>query len=413
MFTPQARFDPSAPKPISVPYINTTASDVMGGTVIVANGKVQVVQGSGIRALASPNGPNIGSVAIGFGWFDFLCDASTFTTPYTAVYWNATGSPVDQAGAGIAALSGTGCLTTNAAGATFVGFTHPEQPGVAQTIGGVSQYPSPLALGEPARARAWLEEGPASWGSTFGQVLPGGSPQDTYVASATQNYPIGTIRETTSGRRFRYSKAGGSNITRALMQQSVVADSKFIDITQTGHAQVAGATSITTLCTTGSASAANAFAGGMLIVTTGTNLGDIYRIASSKLESTDTLMDLVLEEPLRNAIAATDKVTLIPNRNMSTVVAVATTLTAAPAGVPLIDVTAAYYYWAQTRGPAPLIVDTGDTLVVGGKAGVPATDAIAGTCGTATATGYAFPIYGTVLWIGTAAEPALINLELE
>ena len=124
-------------------------------------------------------------------------------------------------------------------------------------------------------------------------------------------------------------------------------------------------------------------------------------------------MDLVLAEPLRNAIAATDKVTLIPSRQMATVVAIATTLTGPAAGVPLVDVTAAYYYWAQTKGPAPIIVDTADTLVVGGKAGVPATDAIAGTCGTTTATAYAFPIYGTVLWIGTAAEPALINLELE
>ena len=253
----------------------------------------------------------------------------------------------------------------------------------------------------------------AVWGANYGAILAGGVAQDIFTASATQNYNIGTIHDTPDGRRFRYSKAGGVNITRALMQQAGVADSKFIDITQTGHAQAVGATSITTLCTTGSASAANAFAGGKMIVTTGTNLGDIYDIVSSTLESTDTLMDLVLAQPLRHIIAATDKVTLIPNRNMSTVVAIATTLTAAAAGVPLVDVTAAYYYWAQTRGPAPLIVDTGDTLVVGGKAGVPATDAIAGTCGTTTATAYAFPVYGTVLWIGTAAEPALINLELE
>lgn len=413
MFIPQARFDPSAPKPVTVPKINTTASDIPGGTVIVSTGKVEVVVGAGIRALGSNSGPNNGSVAIGFSWFDFLCDASTFTTPYTAVYWNASGSPVDQAGAGIAALAGTGCLTTNPSGATFVGFTHPEQPGVAYSIGGISQYPSPLAFNEPARARAWLNMGAATWGSTFGQLLPGMTPQDIFTTSSTQNYPIGTIRETTDGRRFRYSKAGASNITRALMQQAAVAESKFIDITQTGHAQTAGSTSITTLCTTGSAAAANYFAGGKLIVTTGTNAGDVYDIVSSALQATDTLMDLVLAQPLRNAIAATDKVTLIPNRNMGTVVVPTTTATGPAAGVPLVDVTAAYYYWAQTRGPAPLIVDTGDTLVVGGKAGIPATNAVAGACGVSTATGFAFPVYGTVLWIGAAGEPALINLELE
>jgi hypothetical protein len=145
MFIPQARFDPSAPKPIAVLYTNATAYDIPSGTVVVANGKVQVVLGSGIRKAGSNDGPNTGSVGIGFAWFDFLCDASSFATPFTAVYWNATGTPVDQAGSAITALSSTGCLTTNPSGATFVGFTHPEQP-------------APLILGDGARARAWLQE---------------------------------------------------------------------------------------------------------------------------------------------------------------------------------------------------------------------------------------------------------------
>jgi len=244
-------------------------------------------------------------------------------------------------------------------------------------------------------------------------IIVGGVAQDIFTASATQNYAIGAKRDLPDGRRFRYSANGAGAITRALMQQAAAPNTSFIDITQTGHAQVVGATAITVLCTTGSALAAGYFNGGKMIVTTGTNLGDIYDIVSSVLEATDTLLDLVLAQPLRHAIAATDKVTLIPNRNQATIVVPATTATGPAAGVPLVDVAASNYYWAQTKGPAPLIVDTGDTLVVGGKAGIPATDAIAGTCGTATATAYAFPVYGTVLWIGAAAEPALINLELE
>lgn len=246
-----------------------------------------------------------------------------------------------------------------------------------------------------------------------GGGLSTGGTLDVFAVSATPIAPLGTIRDLPDGRRFRYAQAGASNITRALMQQTAVADSKFLDITQTGHAQTAGAFSITVLCTTGSALPANYFAGGTLLVTTGTNVGDEYTIASSSLEATDTLLDLVLNEPLRNAIAATDKISILPNRWKSTVVVPVTTATAAAAGVPLVDVTAANYYWAQTKGNAPLIVDTGDTLVVGGKAGIPATNAVAGACGTATATAYAFPVYGTVRWIAAAAEPALIALELE
>lgn len=240
-----------------------------------------------------------------------------------------------------------------------------------------------------------------------------GVAQDVWTASATQNYPLGAEKVLPDGRKFRYAQAGASNITRALMQQTAVLDSKFLDITQTGHAQTAASTSITVLCTTGSALAANYFAGGKLIVTTGTNLGDTYNIKSSSLQATDTLLDLVLDEPLRNAIAATDKVSVVPNRWKKTVVVPTTTITSLPAGVPLIDVTAAFFYWAQVRGPAPLIVDTGDTVVVGSKVGIPATNAVAGTCGVATATAFAFPVYGTCQWIATAGEPAVVFLELE
>ena len=152
MFIPQARFDPAGPRPISVPYTNTTAADIMAGTVLVANGKVQVFINS-IRALNSNNGQNTGSLSIGHGWYDFLCDASTFTTPFTAVYWNATGTPVDQSGNAITALANTGCLTTTANGNTFVGFTQ-------------SETVSPTIPGDGARVRAWLSEGPNASGIT-------------------------------------------------------------------------------------------------------------------------------------------------------------------------------------------------------------------------------------------------------
>ncbi len=72
-------------------------------------------------------------------------------------------------------------------------------------------------------------------------LLPTGTSQDTFTASAAQNYPLGSTRELSDGRRFRYAKAGASAITRGLMQQSAALNTYFSDITQTGHAQVIGA----------------------------------------------------------------------------------------------------------------------------------------------------------------------------
>lgn len=256
-------------------------------------------------------------------------------------------------------------------------------------------------------------------------IPPFGAPQDfsgstnlngIYVAEATQRYVLGTKYETWDGRVFRYAKAGGTALVQAYMTQTAVKDSKFVEIAQTSHAQSVGSTEITVLCTTGSAAGENDFSGGWLVCNkvSPAVLGDIYGIISSKLQSTDTLLDLTLDCPWRNAMLATGEISLNYSQFFKTVVVPATTITAPPAGVPLCPVPIGYYYWSQVKGPAPIVVDTGDTLVIGAYAGIPGTNAVAGTCGTVDVAGAgAFPFYGRVMSIATAAEPALINLMLE
>jgi hypothetical protein len=199
------------------------------------------------------------------------------------------------------------------------------------------------------------------------------------------------------------------------MTQSAVQESKAFEIAQTGHAQVAGNREINILVTTGSAAGDNDFAGGYLVCNkvSPAVVGDIYTIAASKLDSTDTILHLLLDTPWRNAMLATGEVSLNYNRQFKTIVMPATTATAQPAGVPLCAVAANYYYWNQTKGPAPLIVDTGDTVVIGSYVGIPATNAVAGACGVATATAFAFPIYGRCMSVAAAGEPAIVDLCLE
>jgi predicted RecA/RadA family phage recombinase len=367
----------------TMPYTNATGTDIANGDIVNVNGVLGMAVGpidklkSGTLVILTTINVRKKYEAISQG---------------AAIYWDATGDPY-------LGTTGAGAATGTATGNLFMG-----RAIVAALIGDerVRVLMIPNANGMTAFTS-----------TTIGNVISGGIEQDVWTASATQNYALGTVRQFSDGRRFRYCQAGASGITRALMQQTAVADSKFLDITQTGHSQTAGSKSITVLCTTGSAVAANYFTGGHLLVTTGTNAGDIYPILTSTLEVTDTLLDLVLSEALRNNIAATDKIAVIPNRWKKTVVVPTTTATAAPAGVPLIDVTASYYYWAQVRGPAPLFVDTADTIVVGSKVGIPATNAVAGAGGVTTATAFAYPIYGTVMWIAAAGEPALVNLEIE
>ena len=241
-----------------------------------------------------------------------------------------------------------------------------------------------------------------------------------YTAEATKRFTIGTKYETWDGRVFRYAHNGGVALVQALMTQSAVQSAKTVSIAQTGHAKAVGQTDVTCLVTTGGIAATeswtyeNALEGGWMICASVSPavLGDTYMIVASKMIS-ETIINITLDRPIKNAIGATGEVTLMTSRFSYTIVVPVTTATAPPAGVPLVPVPINYYFWAQTKGPCPMIVDTGDTITVGAMGGIPATNAVAGAVGAATATLHAFPTYGRVLSVAAGDKVALIDLDLE
>jgi hypothetical protein len=239
--------------------------------------------------------------------------------------------------------------------------------------------------------------------------------QSIYEESATQNYKLGTklVFGDGTGRIFRYAKNGGTALVQATMNQSAVQESKAVAIAQAGYARSVGETDITMLVTTGSASPENAFAGGLLCMNkvSPAVLGDVYAILASKLQSDDTLLDLKLEWPgIRNAMLATGEVSLTYNPWYASVVHPVTTATARANGVSLIPVTANYFYWSQTGGPAPLIVDNGDTLTIGDPVGIPATSGDAGEAGLRVTVQAE---WGQAISIATGDEPAVVYLTLD
>jgi hypothetical protein len=238
--------------------------------------------------------------------------------------------------------------------------------------------------------------------------------QTIYEESVTQKYKLGTklVYGDGTGRIFRYAKAGGTALVQARMNQTAVEESKAVAIAQTGYARSVGEIDITVLVTTGSASPENAFAGGLLTMNkvSPAVLGDVYGIRASKLQSDDTLLDLKLDTPIRNAMLATGEISLSYNPWYGSVVHPVTTATARANGVALIPVTASYFYWSQTGGPAPLLVDTGDTLTIGDPVGIPGTSAVAGDAGLRVTVQAE---WGQCMSIAVAAEPALVYLTLD
>ena len=193
------------------------------------------------------------------------------------------------------------------------------------------------------------------------------------------------------------------------MTQGAVEVSNYLEQIQTAHGFAAAATSGNVLITTGATPAANLFKDGWLLCGKGAGLGQAFPILTSSSHATIVAITLKTGFSVQTAIAAASECSLIVSPFRNTIVAPVTTLTASPAGVPLLAVTAAYYYWAQTKGPCAMTVDTGDTLVIGEPCGSAGTNAVAGAVGpTTTLEGR----YGKVMAIGSADESCLVNLDL-
>ena len=116
-------------------------------------------------------------------------------------------------------------------------------------------------------------------------------------------------------------------------------------------------------------------------------------------------MVINIYDGLSVAIDTTSKGTLTYNPFYATIVAPAS-LTAAVCGIPLIPVTALYYYWSQTKGLCPCY--TTGTIVLGQPVGISTT---AGSCAPIGA--YTTSVWGTTVHVNATLKFSLINLKLD
>lgn len=234
--------------------------------------------------------------------------------------------------------------------------------------------------------------------------------QSIYAQAAVQNCAIGSkLVEKESGREFIYTQAGSVNLSKALMTISLPPVSNYLDIAQTAYGWAVGDSSGNVLITTGATPATDYFKDGWLVVNKGTGLGQCYPILSSSSHATIVAVVLKSGHVVITAWPEASEVSLVKNVFRDVIVAPVTTLTATPAGVPIIDVTATYFYWNQVKGPCAMTVDTGDSLTIGEPVGAAGTNAVAGAVGVAsTLEGH----YGRAMTLATGDETCLVNLDL-
>lgn len=237
-----------------------------------------------------------------------------------------------------------------------------------------------------------------------------GDPQEgLFVPTADQRHRLGTGLRDARGRVWRYAKNGATQLEVALMAQAQAPKAELGNEVQTGYTTAAGDTTITVLVTTASGILDRELRDGYLVTQDGDGEGYMYPIKDNRWITGDTVMRIDLWEPIRVATAATSEFTLIKNIYRDVIVQ-PTIVTAIAVGVPNVVIPANYYGWLQTKGVCPMIVDAGDTLVVGAMGGVPGTHGTAGAIGIPAIT---TDVWGRVIYIGAAGETALVNLNLE
>lgn len=233
--------------------------------------------------------------------------------------------------------------------------------------------------------------------------------QGLFEESATPNHRVGACLKLADGRVFHYAKAGAGALAAGKLCMSVPPPSGHEDVDTS--AQSVGDKEVTvTLNTT--AMTVGFYNEGYISTRETGGVGQTLKIKETAAQAATTgTSKLTLYDPIRTALLATGQADLLPNPFMGVVHSA--TEENGPAGVPLIAVTAAYYFWLQTYGIATVLCDgavpLGITVVAGTVAG---SVAVLSTATTDVA-GALFPLVGTnVGAAGVDTKYTSVNLQL-
>lgn len=239
--------------------------------------------------------------------------------------------------------------------------------------------------------------------SLAGPVMIAG--QDVYTESATQQMNLGVYAETADGRGFRYCKLGAVASVAGKVYQSRALDATNeqpsgglgVAAAAVGDTQVTISTSITL--------AQNLLAGGYFSVDVTPGQGHIYRIQGNTAVAGAAGCVITLEDPIRVALTTLSKA-IVAGHPYNGCVIEPGTPTGVIVGVASHVITAAYYGWMQTHGPASVLF-TGT-----GVAGKAVGSLSGGTSGSAAPAIAATNILGYHMATGITGEYALIYLTL-
>jgi hypothetical protein len=190
---------------------------------------------------------------------------------------------------------------------------------------------------------------------------------DPWAETAAQEWPLGTlIRQ--GDRVWRYCKNGGVALdVAAPVQQAAAAHAEQNDDIVCGAAAAIGDTSVEVTSTANLDASPNNvaddFAEGYLIVNDAAGQGHMYKIKSNEALSgtADSTFTLYPQESIRVALTTSSELGLVRNPYYK-VIATTAVVSGMVVGVPQFAVTASYYFWCQTGGPAAVVAQAAIAL---------------------------------------------------
>lgn len=238
----------------------------------------------------------------------------------------------------------------------------------------------------------------------FNTQNPKALAQGLYEESSTQKHLLGTRVDLADGRSFIYALNDAVALAAGKLCQVAVPVANHLNCAVAAAAAIGAQSVSVTLGAT--ASTANEYREGFLHINDATGEGYTYKVKKHAAIASAGTGTFYIEDDIRVALTTSSEVTLTKHP-CDSVVVMPTTQTGMPIGVPLIAVTAAYYFWLQVKGPCAVLAN--GTLVIGN--GVAPSVTTAGAVDPEAATHITSRV-GTVMRVNASTEYALINLSV-
>ena len=229
--------------------------------------------------------------------------------------------------------------------------------------------------------------------------------QSIYEESSVALHSLGDCIALPGSRIFTYCKNGAVALIDGAVVQAAVVIPNHVNRTVAATAAV-GATSVS-INIGATAATLNQYAEGYLYFNEAAPEGTYYKVKSHLANAGSLAMVVRLYDPLwKVATITTSYASLVKAREDSVLVMPNAGLTGCVVGVPIIDVTASYYFWAQTYGPCAVLGQ--GTLVVGQPVGIGGT--ANGAVGPLAAD--TTDVIGSVIQVSGSTEYSFIFLKI-